>query len=306
MVIFLSECFLLACPITEHCAGFEELNNTVILFCSLEELHLSKNSYSNHMIYRQDSMQPHTALTKLLLAENDITEWATVEVLSSYFPNLDYLMLNSNPLANITPGNGSFPHLRELHLNKTRIASWSCVESLAQLPALSSLSILHVPVKGRLDEEKARHAVVARLPSLVLLNKSKISNEERERAERWLIREYQDKEERPATYQNLVDKHGQLKPLTDIDLSPKHQVSVEFSYDGLDKRNEIHTINLKQTVRQLKGWMGRRLGVPPSKVSLYHIDNGVAHYFAELTGDSRGLHAFGINDGDTMKVVIRI
>ena len=168
-----------------------------------------------------------------------------------------------------------------------------------------------MPVRGSLNEEKARHAVVARLPALQYLNKSTISEEERERAERWLIREYHDKaEERPHMYQDLVDKHGQLEPLPSINLSPKQEVSVEFQYDGVDRRNEIHTINLKQTLKQLKGWLGRRLDVPPSKISLFHMDMDRVGWGSveELIGNTRGLHSFryGFNDGNTVKVVIRM
>ena len=78
------------------------------------------------------------------------------------------------------------------------------------------------------------------MPTLRWFNKSEISSMERENAECWLIRLYRDKTERPQVYQTLVDTHGLLQPLLDLDLSSHHKVSLQFLIDHEDwRRTEV-------------------------------------------------------------------
>ena len=131
----------------------------------------------------------------------------------------------------------AFLSLRSLTLSSTNLSDWSSVESLASPPDLSDLRMYGVPLG---QERERRFSVIARMPTLRWLNKSEISSMERENAERWLIRLYQDKTERPQVYQTLVDTHGLLQPLLDLDLSSHHKVSLQFLIDHEDwRRTEV-------------------------------------------------------------------
>ena len=93
-----------------------------------------------------------------------------------------------------------------------------------------------VPLGQGMSERERRFSIIARMPGLLRLNKSDISVTERENAERWLIRRYQDETEKPQIHQTLVDTHGLLEPLADINLSPSHEVTLQFLIDHADWR----------------------------------------------------------------------
>ena len=71
--------------------------------------------------------------------------------------------------------------------------------------------------------------LVARLPNVKVLNGGDmISKTEREDSERAFIRYFLDtpEQERPQRWQELVEVHGILDPLVNIDLSPDMSVKV--------------------------------------------------------------------------------
>ena len=281
---------------------------------SLSELHLSNNMYNDSSLelLDVDDMPQHQGLVKLFFVENQLTQWNAIEVLGDLFPNLQTLLLNDNPVREITPTEATkFPNLQTLNLNKSQVNLWESVENLASYPQLVHLSLRHVPIGNDMNEKERRFAMIARLPSMQLLNKSVISEEERQDAERWLIREYSNKPNQPHIYQNLVAKHGMLKPLVEVNLAPKKEVSVEFQYEGIDRHSDIHKINTHQTTKQLRCWIGRTLLlVPPSKLRLFYTDTECVNVYAseEMKIDSKELYRYGrygIKDGDLIEVVLK-
>ena len=153
-------------------------------------------------------------------------------------------------------------------------------------------------------EKGRRFAVIARLPSLQLLNKSQISPTERESAERWAIRHYRDKKDKLHTYQQLVDIHGLLQPLAEINLSPlQHQATMQFHIDHEDwKKTEIHSVDLHWTIGQLKQWLSQKHNVPQAKIRLFHEDKDDMGMTVKVIGHRRTLLAFKMKDGDGIHV----
>ena len=73
--------------------------------------------------------------------------------------------------------------------------------------------------------------LIARLPNVQILNGGdKIPDNEREDAERAFIRFYMDEEEKPKRYHELVEIHGRLDPLVNVDMEPTYHVKVKWSH----------------------------------------------------------------------------
>ena len=276
----------------------------------MQELHLSSNGYS---FVDLDPDFKHTALKRLHINDNSLSNWKDFQKLSPAFPNLQALVATSNPLAEISPidpCSASFPELKLFNLNSSSLDKWESVENLAALVKLTDISLLKMPLGAELQEKQRRFAVIARLPNLKKLNKSEITETEREDAERWLIRTYEHDPNPPAVYSSLHQKHGTLDPLVDIDLSPQLKATVEFCFE--DRRSELHSIHLQQTTLQLKRWLGKHLGVPPSSFRLFFVELGekVGEMGVNLGGElmcygSTCLYRYKIKDGDRIYVQMK-
>lgn len=71
------------------------------------------------------------------------------------------------------------------------------------------LRLQHCPVLHEYTAHERRMMLIARLPNVEVLNGGgKITDNEREDAERAFIRYYMDLEERPARYDELIQIHG--------------------------------------------------------------------------------------------------
>ena len=68
---------------------------------------------------------------------------------------------------------------------------------------------------------------VARLPNITHLNGTRVSTDQRINAERAYLRMHYEGE-KEARYDELVQVHGVLEPLVEIDLTPKHTADVRF------------------------------------------------------------------------------
>ena len=268
---------------------------------SLQELHLTQNGYTQVNL---DPSFSHAALQRLHINNNSLSEWREVTRLSPAFPNLHTLVAIGNPLEAIPEVQEEFPALYCLTLSSTKLSEWRSIEHLSSLPALCNLSVRCVPLGEGMSEEERRLSTIARMPRLQKLNKSEISETEREDAERWIIRRYLGSDSKPALYQQLVEKHGSLQPLPDIDLSPHSQASIEFHFDYPDhQRVEEHTVDLRQSAAQLKRWVSGLLDLPQRRLRLFYVaaeDSGSYSMACRV----RPLHAYGMKDGDQVLVQI--
>ena len=214
----------------------------------------------------------------------------------------------ANPLGDIREVHPVFPSLCCLTLNSTKLSEWRSVEALATLPDIRDLSLLAVPLGQAMEEKERRFAVIVRMPSLSKLNKSEITPTERENAERWAIRHYRGKREQPSTYQQLVEIHGDLKPLVDLNFDPHpyDQATIQFDIEHSEwKRSETHTLDLHQTIGQLKRWLAKQLDVSQSTFRLHYEDSdikGAALSTNELRSRGKKLHAYKMKDGDRIYV----
>lgn len=120
-------------------------------------------------------------------------------------------------------------------MSSTHINTWDDIDRLAKFPALRNLRVQNWPLWEKCDstEHERRQLLIARLPYVEKLNGGGvISADEREDAERAFIRYYLEKPEadRPERYNELIQIHGKLDRLVNIDLKPDKRVKVTFTY----------------------------------------------------------------------------
>ena len=257
---------------------------------------MSLNNYSS--ITLPDTFQ-HSTIQKLYFNENQITDWAELSKFSHAFPSLRTLIASSNPIQEIPELKpGLFPSLHTLNLNNCGLCSWDSLEHLSTLSKLEELSVMKVPLGEDMDEKKRRKAFVAHLPNIVMLNKSVVSAEEREIAERWFIRDLADRPDPPAIYHTLVEKHKITTKLADVKLNPPKTITFEFHFDGEDRPMEKREFPLKSTVGQLRSWVGENLlSMPTSSFRLYYNDRS---WFSmdvfTRTHNNRYLHSYRFSE----------
>ena len=161
---------------------------------------MSLNEFSSVTL----SSEPHLHLKLLQFNGNKIESWHEVQKLSVLFPSLETLILMENPLRELDEyePTRAFSKLKMLCLSKTLLDSWDELDKLNMYPSLTEVLLQGVPLVGGAQGEEAakkvRQMVIARLGKLTRLNRSRITDTEREEAERMFIREFKAKEDKPA------------------------------------------------------------------------------------------------------------
>ena len=168
-------------------------------FPCLEELRLSSTGLANPQVEIK-----HQELQELFLALNNISDFSSV--LSSiilHCPRLEVVSLSDCPISHLCPGPTQQISLRKLNLSDTAVATWEEVERLRTFSSLTDLRMMDCPFNAELEEVEKRQQMIARLPNIETLNGGdKISESEREEAERNFIRHFLEQPEhaRPARW----------------------------------------------------------------------------------------------------------
>ena len=134
---------------------------------------------------------------------------------------------------------------------------------------LRHLRLLGCPVLISLEESRAE--VIARLSHITTLNGGdKISETEREDAERAMIRRYLHLEpgQRPARVEELIAAHGHLDPLVKIDLTPTVFVRVLVFFGELEREM---VISVRQRVRHFKRRLSTEFRLAPAQIRLWLV-----------------------------------
>ena len=134
---------------------------------------------------------------------------------------------------------------------------------------LRHLRLLGCPVLTSLEESRAE--VIARLSHITTLNGGdKISETEREDAERAMIRRYLHLEpgQRPARVEELIAAHGHLDPLVKIDLTPTVFVRVLVFFGELEREM---VISVRQRVRHFKRRLSTEFRLAPAQIRLWLV-----------------------------------
>ncbi|XP_029028294.1 tubulin-specific chaperone cofactor E-like protein isoform X1 [Betta splendens] len=268
----------------------------------LEELFLCLNEYSSVSA----SSVACPTLRLLHITDNSLQDWAEVRKFGSMFPGLDTLVMANNNLASIQDSKDIlrrlFPNLRSINLHNSGLSQWEDIEKLNFFPKLEEVRLQGIPLLQAYTNAERRSLMIARLPSVSVLNGSVVTDSEREDAERFFIRYYIDypEEELPYRYHSLVTKYGKLQPLAEIDLRPRFYAQVEVHFE---EKVEQLNIRLDQTVAELKKQLTTVVQLSTNSMRLYYIDKGSAFGPEELKYNTRALHSYSIQDGDEILVV---
>ncbi|KAM3850362.1 tubulin folding cofactor E-like a [Diretmus argenteus] len=270
----------------------------------LEELFLCLNEYSSVSA----SSVACPTLRLLHITDNSLQDWAEVRKIGPMFPSLDTLVMANNNLASIQDSEDIlqrlFPNLRSINLHNSGLTQWQDIEKLNLFPKLEEVRLQGIPLLQTYTNTERRSLMIAQLPSVSSLNGSKVTDSEREDAERFFIRYHVDypEEALPYRYQCLVTKYGKLEPLAEIDLRPRCHAQVEVHCE--DKVEEV-SIRLDQTVAELKKQLRTVVQLSTNNMRLYYIDKDVCCGFGpeEMKYSTRALHSYSIRDGDEILVV---
>ncbi|XP_029985429.1 tubulin-specific chaperone cofactor E-like protein isoform X2 [Sphaeramia orbicularis] len=269
----------------------------------LQELFLCLNGYSS--VAQSQTTCP--SLRLLQITDNQLQLWTEVRKLGLMYPRLSTLVLANNNVRSVDDTQDAlqrlFPNLRSINLNNSGLSKWEDIERLNYFPKLEEVKAKGIPLLQRYDTQDRRSLLLAQLPSVLLLNGSAVSDGEREDAERFFIRYYQDcpEQELPKRYHILVSKYGHLAPLAEVDLSPRcTRVEVRWG-----ERLEVVSLHLEQTVGELKKQLKAVLQLPSNGIRLFYINREMCAVVGpeELKVGCRALHSYGIRDGDEILVV---
>ena len=247
------------------------------------------------------------SIKRLYFNNSDIPDWSELCKLGETFPSLEEFIMAESSLENITPPNTecAFPNLRSMVLNRTMLKSWKDIEALNSFPKLRDVRLLGIPLLKGISAKQGRKLLVANLPNVQMLNNTKITDKEREDAERMFIRNFMDIENPPKRYSELVETHGVLSRLVDVNLAPKKTALVEIHYEDIPpfKRE----ISLTQTVLEFKKSLFDVVGVPPSGFRVFYHDTEAFEVFGaqELKGpvSKARLHRYKVKDGDSFHLM---
>ena len=237
-------------------------------------------------------------------ATNDYSE-------NSYFKNGSMVTANENTAVATADDPNTLPFccLKYININNCYLSSWDDVDALGQLESLTEASLLNIPVGDTLSEKERRMMYICRMQKLQKLNKSSISRDEREAAERWFIRLHLDNPNPPLLYTTLVSRHGQLGRLAEVNLGAKEFARIRFTFQGIsDHPAEEHDIDLQMSTGELRSWIAdTMLGVPSKTLKIAYVCKQLEDgYVPELMADNRRqLYMYRMADGDEINIQVR-
>ncbi|GMT06362.1 hypothetical protein PENTCL1PPCAC_28536 [Pristionchus entomophagus] len=287
---------------------------------ALHELHLSQNSFdSDYFDVESQKAGPsgegkeNGAISESVclvhLNRCGISRWSDALKLLSYFPKRETVFLCENPIREIRENKKDseppYSSIRMINLSKTGIADWTSIEHIEHWPRLVDLRINNIPLLEDYSEEEKLHLVVGRLDKLELLNGSSISKEQRESSERFFIRYYEEREQRPKKYETLLAKHGTLEKLVKVDLSPKSTVSVRVKCEETTFDEEMN-IKVTNTVGQLMRHLELHVGVAYERMRLFFYQTESDNDCTELRYPKQLLHNLHLEDGSIFMVTSKI
>jgi hypothetical protein len=269
----------------------------------LEELHLSTNNLQNPT----DNLLKHGNLAQLYLSCNPISDFSTVtQNLINSCPRLVLLSLAECPVGTLPDVNdntetiNTVNSLKSLNMSTTAISNWNEVDKLRKFEGLQDLRLQGCPFLDELTAHERRMLLIARLPNVKVLNGGdKISDLEREDAERAFIRYYMDApvSEQPTRLEELIEVHGRLDPLVNIDLTPEINIKVKI-YHQDECREE--NISVRKTVKYFKNLLHGWFNILPANMRLYYYDQELSKIVGpeEMKWAQKGLYTYNVREGD--------
>ncbi|KNE68728.1 hypothetical protein AMAG_13369 [Allomyces macrogynus ATCC 38327] len=315
---------LLTLNLSMHTA--EDLAQLVPNFPALEELHFGFNNVAELVPFDAPKL-------RYLNLQNNALAFDQVAALSDRdrLPMLRHLNLQWNGISSLAPDT-VIPHLTTLWISDNNLGQWTDVDALHAWPDLTELRINRNPIYAG-DTELARIQVIARLPSLTVLNGSEISEKDRMGAEVYFLKLaneailaqtgsaiHQDTpiEEVPPlvpaeilaaypTFLTLASKHG-VPAVAPPETEKLKVVTVQLQ--RLGKNGEAkgapiqHRILPSANVRHFRALVARQMRISPRKLKLRVTDKwtGRQEYMA-ADDDMKLVSYYNLEDGQVIDVL---
>uniref|UniRef100_A0A3B3CXT6 Tubulin folding cofactor E-like b n=1 Tax=Oryzias melastigma TaxID=30732 RepID=A0A3B3CXT6_ORYME len=242
----------------------------------LKELFLCLNGFNTV----SESPAPCSSLRLLQITDNQLQDWSEVRKFGQLYPSLSTLVLANNSVDSVSDSKKTledlFPNLRSINLNNSGLSTWTDIERLNFFPKLEEVKAKGIPLLQSYSTQERRSLLLAQLPSVMFLNGSMVSEGEREDAERFFIRFYQD-----CPAQELSDR-----------------------YHILVSKVETVDLRLEQTVGDLTKQLRALLQLQTNGIRMIYVSQEMSSVFGpeELKGNSRALHSYNIQDGDEILI----
>ncbi|KAG5518805.1 hypothetical protein PMAC_002776 [Pneumocystis sp. 'macacae'] len=231
----------------------KELPNLNILklnfFENLEELQLSHNLLTLETEQDFQFFDCFFHLKKVFLDNNKISCFETVTKIFGKLEKLEFLSLASNQIDNISLAENSFVSLKHLDISKNNISKWSSLDNLNVLDTLVSLRFSDNP----LFEDISNMFIIPRLKNIMIINGTKITQEERQNAELHYL--YELKKEigsgKISDYSNLIKIHPRC-----IELQKKYGEKNFIFKENLIGKNIEEKLIAKKQITEVKIVLG--------------------------------------------------
>uniref|UniRef100_A0A8C5BXC1 Tubulin-specific chaperone E n=1 Tax=Gadus morhua TaxID=8049 RepID=A0A8C5BXC1_GADMO len=296
-------------------------------FSSLNVLSLAGCQLTWTQVLQCAPMWPR--LEELYLAENDITELSRLAVWWILYPNSIWQHKTYDPLLLFFIGGktGMFTTLKVLILNHNNIAQWSAVNELAKLQSLVELSFRHnKQLTNDLTPQTANQLIIAKLPQLAVLNKSRVLPDDRRGAELDYIKTFglewlasggnrDPAENRPSAtftcthprYLPLIQKYGaaeegELKKQTPFALKNQLISVTIVCPEEAERLPVVKKLPDSMTVQKVKGLLSRMLKVPGAAITLTYTGPKMNGSEVDLDNDLKPLQFYSIENGDSLLV----
>ena len=283
----------------------------------LEELRVANNGYTAADLAllgvdEADEAAVPLPVKRLHLERNDVASWREAACALRGLPQLELLYLSENlALDTVDAGHEAcFPSLKGLFLRRTGIKTWECVDEIAKT-GVEELALVETPLTDTMTEHERRCLLIARVPTLKVLNRGTVSPNERINSERFAVRHFHGDASPPAVIHTLREKYGELLPLVDVDLAPKKTAGITAVYHTLvtpdtgAPQEAPVMVNLTDTVAHLKKTLCAPFGLKPSELVFTHVDpevRGTPHEREEMNTADRMLYTYHVKDGDFIEI----
>lgn len=91
----------------------------------------------------------HNNVKRILISNNNITDWKSICNLGYLFPRLETLIASDNPLESFHSDDNveiCLPNLHTLSVDRVQISEWNDIVALTKLPSLNALRIYSAPL----------------------------------------------------------------------------------------------------------------------------------------------------------------
>ncbi|CAL8389868.1 unnamed protein product [Arctogadus glacialis] len=310
-----------------------QLTWTQVLQCApmwprLEELYVAENDITE-LSRPLDVLQD---LRVLDLSSNPLVQDSILSL--AYLPRLENLNLSTTELSglqfdDVPPGGktGMFTTLKVLILNHNNIAQWSAVNELAKLQSMVELSFRHNnQLTNDLTPQTANQLIIAKLPQLAVLNKSRVLPDDRRGAELDYIKTFglewlasggnrDPAENRPSAaftcthprYLPLIQKYGaaeegELKKQAPFALKNQLISVTIVCPEEAERLPVVKKLPDSMTVQKVKGLLSRMLKVPGAAITLTYTGPKMNGSEVDLDNDLKPLQFYSIENGDSLLV----